>query len=254
MKYDAVEIGIEQDPAAGCRCRCDCQQYGDDPRRLFLLHEKKQDRQHSLNAEEDADDRDRNRKQIEIGREEPTGQKREQNDCNQWKVLHKSAFLFQMIFCSYDYTENFRLCQYRQHRDEPTIIKRQQYLLKVFIDEWDLKCISQGTVDLTNDGAIIYHVTLRGPNATGYANSDHFTVYSGSKIAADTVPSFAQYYQNAFDLRNQLIDSGVIENNQFTVDYCFDSLSLAASVVIGRTANAYREWKDSTGLSYSENQ
>lgn len=137
--------------------------------------------------------------------------------------------------------------------DEQTVIKRQQALIKVFTDEWDLKYIYQGTVDLTDDGAVIYHVTLRGSNASGYASNEHFIVFKGSKIAADTVPSFAQYYLNAFDLRNQLISDGVIVNNLFTADYDFDSLSLAASVVIGRSANGYREWKDSSGLSYSDN-
>ena len=137
--------------------------------------------------------------------------------------------------------------------DEQTVIKRQQSLIKIFTDEWDLKYISQGSIDLTDDGAIIYHVTLRGSNASGYASNDHFIVFKGSKIAADTVPSFAQYYPNAFDLRNQLISDGVIVNDQFTSDYDFDSLSLAASVVIGRTANGYREWKDSSGFSFSEN-
>lgn len=137
--------------------------------------------------------------------------------------------------------------------DEQTVIKRQQTLMKVFTDEWDLKYISQGTVDLTDDGSVIYHISLRGSNASGYANNDHFIVFKGSKIAADTVPSFAQYYPNAFDLRNQLISDGVIVNNLFTTDYDFDSLSLAASVVVGRTANGYREWKDGSGLSYSEN-
>ena len=137
--------------------------------------------------------------------------------------------------------------------DEQTVITRQQALLKVFIDEWDLKYISGGIVDHTDDGDVIYHITLRGSSASGYANSDHFIVFKGSRIATDTVPSFAQYYPNAYDLRNQLISDGVIANNLFTVDYDFDSLSLAASVVVGRTANGYREWKDGSGLSYSEN-
>lgn len=83
-----------------------------------------------------------------------------------------------------------------------TVVKRQQALIKVFTDEWNLKYIPQGTVDLTDDGAIIYHITLRGSNATGYANNDHFIVFKGSRIVADTVPSFAQYYPNAFDLRD----------------------------------------------------
>lgn len=138
--------------------------------------------------------------------------------------------------------------------DEQTVIKRQQTLIKIFADEWDLKYISQGTVDLTDDGSIIYHVSLRGANASGYASNDHFIVLKGSRIAADTVSSFAQYYPNAFDLRNKLISDGVIVDNLFTVDYNFDSLSLAASIVIGRTANGYREWKDGSGLSYSENR
>ena len=137
--------------------------------------------------------------------------------------------------------------------DEQIVIKRQKTLIQVFTDAWGLEYNSQGTVDHTDDGDVIYHITLRGSNASGYANNDHFVVFKGSKIAADTVPSFVQYYPNAFDLRNQLISEGVIVNNLFTADYDFDSLSLAASVVIGRTANGYREWKDGIGLSYIEN-
>lgn len=137
--------------------------------------------------------------------------------------------------------------------DEQTVIKRQQALIKVFTDEWDLKYDSHGSVETADDGSIIYHVTLRGSNAIGYAKADHFIVTKGSRIAADTVPSFAQYYPNAFDLRNQLIASGIIVNCLFTTDYDFDSLSLAASVVIGRTANGYTVWKDGSGLSFSEN-
>lgn len=138
--------------------------------------------------------------------------------------------------------------------DEQTVIKRQQALIKFFTDAWELKYDSHGSVEMTDDGAIIYHVTLRGSNATGYAKADHFIVTKGSRIAADTVPSFAQYYPNAYDLRDQLISSGVIVNYQFTSDYDFDSLSLAASVVIGRTANGYTVWKDGSGLSFNENQ
>lgn len=126
-------------------------------------------------------------------------------------------------------------------------------MIKVFTDEWDLKYDSHGSVETADDGSIIYHVTLRGSNAIGYAKADHFIVTKGSRIAADTVPSFAQYYPNAFDLRNQLIASGIIVNCLFTTDYDFDSLSLAASVVIGRTANGYTVWKDGSGLSFSEN-
>lgn len=62
------------------------------------------------------------------------------------------------------------------------------------------------------------------------------------------------YYPNAYNLRNQLISSGIIVNYQFTSDYDFESLSLAASVVIGRTANGYTVWKDGSGLSFGENQ
>ncbi len=69
--------------------------------------------------------------------------------------------------------------------DEQTVVKRQQALIKVFTDEWNLKYIPQGTVDLTDDGAIIYHVTLRGSNATGYANNDHFIVFKGSRYYSE---------------------------------------------------------------------
>lgn len=137
--------------------------------------------------------------------------------------------------------------------NEQTVIRRQQDLIDIFTNKWDLRYVSGENVKRTDDGAIIYHVNSRGSNATGYAEADHFIVFKGSKISLDTVPSLEKYYPGAYELRKHLIDIGIINNNLFTEDYDFDSISLAASVIIGRSSNGYTVWKDGAGTSYSEN-
>lgn len=134
-----------------------------------------------------------------------------------------------------------------------TVQNRQQNLINTFTKEWDLAYTSGGTVAKTSDGEIVYHITLRGSKGTGHAQGKGFVVHKGTEISNDTVQSFQKYYLKAYELRSELIKEGTIQNNTFTQDYVFDSISLAASVVIGRTANGYLEWKDDSGSSFNDN-
>ena len=87
-----------------------------------------------------------------------------------------------------------------------------------------------------NEKITIFSIfAARGANATGYLVPDGFTVLKGSSVASSTAPSMNK---NLIELRNKLIDKGIInENFIFNIDYVFSSPSLAAAVVMGRNAN-----------------
>ena len=88
----------------------------------------------------------------------------------------------------------------------------------------------------------------RGADGRGKRTSDGFVVFSGSKVAVETVPSFPKGF-NA--LRDELIDSEIIlkegEDLVFASDYLFSSPSAAAAVIMGRSANGLIEWKNVKG-------
>lgn len=134
-----------------------------------------------------------------------------------------------------------------------TVQNRQRMLIDIFKKQWDLSHTSSGTINKTPDGDIIYHITLRGSKGSGHIHGKVFVVHKGTEISSDTVQSFQKYYSSAYELRNDLIKNGTIQNNIFISNYTFDSISLAASVIIGRTANGYLEWKDGAGSSIKDN-
>jgi len=59
-------------------------------------------------------------------------------------------------------------------------------------------------------------------------------------------------------LRPRLVDEGVLVPDstgmRFTKSYVFDSPSTAAGVVLGRSANGRKEWKDETGATLKQRQ
>lgn len=91
----------------------------------------------------------------------------------------------------------------------------------------------------------------KGVVATGYEASQGFVVTVGSRAAAEAVPSMALHVRGMFDLRQELISTGVLVLDgdwyRFTQDYSFSSPSTAAAVVLGRSANGRTEWQDAQG-------
>lgn len=63
---------------------------------------------------------------------------------------------------------------------------------------------------------------------------------------------FQENYPHAFELRNKLCNVGIIVNNIFQKDYSFDSISLAASIVLGRSASGPKEWCNENNISYEQ--
>lgn len=102
-----------------------------------------------------------------------------------------------------------------------------------------------------------YIKAARGADAQGEPTSDGFVVLKGSKVASSIVPSLTQSFKR---LREDLIDKGVIRQNngtlEFTEDYVFSSPSTAAVMVMGRNANGLTEWKlkDNTTLKDFETE
>ena len=91
----------------------------------------------------------------------------------------------------------------------------------------------------------------KGVSAEGYEGSEGFVVLEESRAQAETVPSMEQRVSGYFDLRGELIESGVLAPDgghlRFTQDYSFKSPSAAAAVILGRSANGRIEWVDENG-------
>ena len=98
----------------------------------------------------------------------------------------------------------------------------------------------------------------KGVQATGYEASQGFVVRAGSQAVVDSAPSMAQHVRGMFDLRQELINNGVLVMQgglfQFTQDYTFSAPSTAAAVVLGRSANGRVEWKAADGRTLKEIQ
>lgn len=92
---------------------------------------------------------------------------------------------------------------------------------------------------------LMYIKAARGADAKGFLVSDGFLVVKDSRIAFDTTASMPD---TLVKFRSRLIDKGIVSTDYvFQNDYIFTSPSLAASVVMGRSANGRTEWKTIDG-------
>lgn len=83
--------------------------------------------------------------------------------------------------------------------------------------------------------------------AEGFISAGGFTVLKGSKISDHTAPSFPTAAKTYYDLRQKLVNEGVIDGFVFTSDYEFNAPSAASAVVLGRSSNGKIDWKDISG-------
>ncbi len=100
-----------------------------------------------------------------------------------------------------------------------------------------------------------YYLRAKGNVAEGYEDANGFVVLARSEVVNEVQASVKRAAQV---LRMTLQESGVIvrdgEQLRFAQDYTFDSPSIAAGVVLGRSANGRTEWKDAEGRTLKENQ
>ena len=127
----------------------------------------------------------------------------------------------------------------------PDVVKERQNKLKdIFAKKWDINPSTTATEDS------IYKLAGRGGNASGHSGQgDDFVVLRGSRISVDVTDGLLSVY---LSLRNQLANDGVIIDGIFQADYTFTSISAAASVVLGRTANGRTEWTKIDGRTFAQ--
>ncbi len=98
----------------------------------------------------------------------------------------------------------------------------------------------------------------KGVVASGFEATQGFVVKAGSQAVGKSVPSMEQHVRSMFDLRQELIQNGVLQPDgdryRFAQDFVFSSPSTAAAVVLGRSANGRIEWKDANGKALKEIQ
>lgn len=99
----------------------------------------------------------------------------------------------------------------------------------------------------------LFVINARNTHAEGNLVDDGFVVFSGSEASIDTTPSCNRY---VVILRNQLIESKILVAQDrsyiFQQDYIFNSPSTAGGVVVGRSINGWKEWKDTNGITLDE--
>jgi hypothetical protein len=99
-------------------------------------------------------------------------------------------------------------------------------------------------------GASLLHLKGKGTIATGRLTSQGMLVLKGSIGRVDEVPSIHSY---GTTLRNGLKEDGTFITTdrglELTKDYEFSSPSTAAMVLLGRTSNGRKEWKNTDGVS-----
>ena len=123
-----------------------------------------------------------------------------------------------------------------------------------FIECWRLQYAADTEKKdaLEDDTALFYLSNKRGADSTGYPTEGGFVVKAGSKMSDAVVEKFEINYPNAYKLRGNLCRDGIIVGGIFQSDYEFDSISLAASLILGRNARGQKEWVDSAGIPYDE--
>lgn len=128
----------------------------------------------------------------------------------------------------------------------PEVVEaRQKDLEEIFISKWDLKISKENSSENP-----IYKLAGRGGNASGYSiDGDNFAVMKGSHIAPDITDGLQTGY---LILRNRLIADGMIVDGTFKEDYTFTSVSAAAVVILGRSANGRTEWTKLDGRTFAQ--
>lgn len=92
-----------------------------------------------------------------------------------------------------------------------------------------------------------------GANGTGLYTEEGFVVLKGSTGRLENVPSLKG---STLQFRQRLIDGGVTraegDSMVFVKDHLFNSPSMAAISLLGRSANGWLEWRDKNGKTLDE--
>lgn len=130
---------------------------------------------------------------------------------------------------------------------------RQKKLIKLLMKAWNMdvdNLIKQPVGQ--NDNIVnqkFYIESIRGANAVSIKDDQGLKVLKGSYFAHSVSDSFPQNHK---ELRDELISNKVLvkEKEAYILieDYVFNSPSIAAGLVMGRSANGLTEWKTDSGV------
>lgn len=104
-----------------------------------------------------------------------------------------------------------------------------------------------------NDGKQIY-CQYGEINALAEISAGNVIVKKGSKvskkIAGENLDGKGNI--NYVKIRKKLEKDGVIKNGEFMSDYCFNSISMAASVIYGKKVNGKQKWKQQCKVGFND--
>ena len=97
-----------------------------------------------------------------------------------------------------------------------------------------------------------FYLSSKDIHAKAKVIDGEFYVLKGSQVRKEVSQSSHNYMKN---LRPQLFENHIIDSNTytFTQDYLFSSPSAAGAVILGRSSNGRKEWKNEvTHMTYEE--
>lgn len=139
-----------------------------------------------------------------------------------------------------------------------TVMKESQIAsMEEFIDNVKILINTLGykvlvPVPKATDDTIYLYCKGSGGSAKGFVSAGGFTVLEGSTVSDHVVPSLETRGKTYFNLRNFLVNEGIIVDSVFTKDYEFNAPSAASAVVMGHTSNGNVDWKTAEGIKLKD--
>ena len=128
---------------------------------------------------------------------------------------------------------------------EPDQAEMEEFIdnLRLLVNTLGHKIFDSIAKDDFSDNETIFEINKQNRIAKGKLTSEGFVILKDSEIAN----SLGAVNSTIIELREKLVSEGIIaeEDNQtfVTKDYVFSSPSLAATIVLGISANGRKEWK-----------
>lgn len=119
---------------------------------------------------------------------------------------------------------------------ESQIVSMEEFIdnVKIIINTLGYKVLEP--VSHADEKTVYLYCKGSGANAKGFVSSGGFTVLKGSKVSDHMVSSFELRGRSYYNLRNKLVNDGIIVNDIFEKDYEFNAPSAASAVILGRTS------------------
>jgi hypothetical protein len=148
---------------------------------------------------------------------------------------------------------------------EPSLSEADRADMEVFLQNMlgilpvlGVHAFEQDTGTQTRTGGPTLTCQGKGITANGEETSRGFKVFTDSFASKTEVASLKDHFPRVCEHRIELQKNGVLvpdgDRLRFTQDFTFTSPSLAAAVVLGRTANGRIEWKTADGQTLKQLQ